>query len=589
MTIVPAANVAALTVGGELSTSGAVKIRVRAGDARSVPAELTVVPLAPDDTDGAPLRRALGAAPSAAIRRMVATAGFRGREGDVLALASADGERRTVVLIGLGDRRGVDVDAWRRAAGRARRIARERAARRVAIVCDASVRGAAELVAIVEGFQLAGYRFDKYKSRPDPASDVEELILITREAPSDAHGLARAFDRAGIVLDAVSLARDLVNEPAAVKTPTYIAGEAERVAKAAGFDVEVWGPKRIAAEELHGLIAVARGSAEEPRFLRLRYKPAGATRRVALVGKGITFDSGGLSLKQPKSMETMKIDMAGGATVLAVFAALGRLRPRIAVDGFVPLSENLPSGAAQKPGDVIRYRNGKTVEVLNTDAEGRLILADALTLAAATKPEAIIDIATLTGACVIALGPEVAGLFANDQRLADELGAIGRAQGEPLWQLPLVPEYRDDLKSPVADLKNVGGGNAGSITGALFLQEFVDGTPWAHLDIAGPSFADKDRPYIPRGGTGFAVRTLLEYLLRKAEQPAAGAETTAKQPAADGETTAARPRSTAKRASTRGPGGGAGPRDAAADERPPSAKRRRPARAAHASRRSPRS
>jgi leucyl aminopeptidase len=221
-------------------------------------------------------------------------------------------------------------------------------------------------------------------------------------------------------------------------------------------------------------------------------------------------------------------------------AAVARLRPRINVDGFVPLSENLPSGAAQKPGDVIRYRNGKTVEVLNTDAEGRLVLADALTLAAALQPDAIIDVATLTGACMVALGLDVAGVFSNDQRLADELIAIGRAQGEQLWQLPLVPEYRDDLKSAVADLKNIGGGNAGSITGALFLQEFVDGRPWAHLDIAGPAYADKDKPYHPRGGTGFAVRTLVEYVLRSAAR--------AGEPApAVGETTGVVPRPARRR------------------------------------------
>jgi len=306
--------------------------------------------------------------------------------------------------------------------------------------------------------------------------------------------------------------RDLVNEPAAVKTPTFIAAAARRLAREAGIEIDVWDRARIEREDLAGLRAVARGSQEEPRFLRLRYRGKDARRRIALVGKGVTFDSGGLSLKPAKSMETMKCDMAGGAAVIATLAALGTLRPAIDVDGYVPLTENLPSGQAQKPGDVIRYKNGKTVEVLNTDAEGRLILADALAMAAATKPDVIVDLATLTGACMVALGTQVAGIYGNDQPTVDRLVALGVETGEPLWQMPLVADYRDDIKSAVADLKNIGGGHGGSITAALFLQEFVGGVPWAHLDIAGPAFADKELPYVPKGGTGFGVRTLLRWI-----------------------------------------------------------------------------
>jgi leucyl aminopeptidase len=216
-------------------------------------------------------------------------------------------------------------------------------------------------------------------------------------------------------------------------------------------------------------------------------------------------------------METMKCDMAGCAAVLATMTVIGRLKPAIDVEAFIPITENLPSGNAQKPGDVIRFRNGKTVEVLNTDAEGRLILADALTLAADVKPDAIIDLATLTGACMVALGTQVAGLFANDQALADRLLAISAETGEPLWQMPLVAEYKDDIKSAVADIKNIGGGHAGSITAALFLQEFVGTTPWVHLDIAGPAFLEKGLPYAPKGGTGFGVRTLVRYVMTLAE------------------------------------------------------------------------
>src|SRR5438034_907973 len=227
--------------------------------------------------------------------------------------------------------------------------------------------------------------------------------------------------------------------------------------------------------------------------------------------QGITFDSGGLSLKSPKAMEAMKYDMAGGAAVIGAVAAAARLGLPVDVTGFVPATENLPGGRAQKPGDVIRFLNGKTVEVLNTDAEGRLILADALALASREKPDAIVDLATLTGACRVALGTGLAGVMGNDERLVAQLIEAGRAAGEPLWQLPLVREYREDLKSPIADLKNVGG-EAGTITAGLFLEEFVDGVPWAHLDIAGPAFTEKDLPHAPRGGTGFGVRLLVRYL-----------------------------------------------------------------------------
>jgi len=263
---------------------------------------------------------------------------------------------------------------------------------------------------------------------------------------------------------------------------------------------------------LAGLLAVNRGSTEEPRFIIIRYKPAKAKKKVALIGKGITFDSGGLSLKPARSMETMKLDMAGGAAVIGAMSRLPNLRPPIEVIGYIPTTDNLPSGSAQKPGDIIRYLNGKSVEVLNTDAEGRLILADGLALAAKEKPDFMINLATLTGACMVALGNEVAGIFGNHRPLVDSLIDCGREAGEKLWQLPLVKEYRDDIKSSVADIKNIGGSHGGAITAALFLQEFVGSIPWAHLDIAGPAFAEKERLTCPKGGTGYGVMTLLKYL-----------------------------------------------------------------------------
>jgi leucyl aminopeptidase len=369
------------------------------------------------------------------------------------------------------------------------------------------------VVPVAEGFLLAGYRFDRYKSDSSETAGRREPESLTVLTGTRLPNAGRVLGRAEMIAREVFRVRDLVNEPARVKTPSYLADVATAVGRKCGLKVTVWRGRKLEAEKLAGLLAVAQGSVEPPCFIVLRYRPRGRPRkRVALVGKGLTFDSGGLSLKPPKSMETMKLDVAGGATVIGIMAAVGQLRPSIEVTGYVPATENLPGERAQKPGDVIRYMNEKTVEVLNTDAEGRLILADALTLASRTKPDIIIDLATLTGACVVALGAQVAGIMGNDQGLVERLIACGREAGEPLWQLPLVKEYRDDIKSTVADVKNIGGQYAGTITAGLFLQEFVDGAAWAHLDIAGPAFAEKDYPYTPKGGTGFGIRTLVDFL-----------------------------------------------------------------------------
>jgi leucyl aminopeptidase len=266
-------------------------------------------------------------------------------------------------------------------------------------------------------------------------------------------------------------------------------------------------------EKMNGILAVSAGSEEPGALIKLVYKPKKKARAtVAIVGKGITFDSGGLSIKPAKSMEWMKQDMSGAAAVLGVMKALRKTAPSVEVHGFVAAAENMPGAKAQKPGDIITYRNGTTAEVLNTDAEGRLVLGDALCLAAELEPDCIIDLATLTGACVVALGTKVAGIMGNDQPLVDALIREGEETGESLWQLPLVEEYMEDIRSMNADIQNIGAGAAGTITAALFLRCFVGKVKWAHLDIAGPAFAEKPFPYSPRGGTGFGVRTLLAYL-----------------------------------------------------------------------------
>jgi leucyl aminopeptidase len=325
--------------------------------------------------------------------------------------------------------------------------------------------------------------------------------------------LQKAAERARAAIPGVFLARDLINEPPSIANARFLGDQAMRSCRGRGLSVEVWNKKKIEVMRLAGLLAVNRGSHEEPRFIRIHYKPERKPKKkVALIGKGITFDSGGLSLKPSKSLETMKLDMAGGAAVIGAMSCLPQLDLDLEITGYIPTTDNLPGHNAQKPGDVIRYLNGKSIEVLNTDAEGRLILADALALAAEQKPDYMINVATLTGACMVALGTQVGGLFSNHQPLADALLRAAAATGEKLWQLPLVKEYKDSIKSSVADMKNIGGSHGGAIIAALILQEFVGEVPWAHLDIAGPAFAESDNIICPKGGTGFGVRTLIQFL-----------------------------------------------------------------------------
>lgn len=475
--------------------------------------DLLVVPLAQGEQRSDRIQT-LDAALNGTLREQIARSGFSGKEGEsVLFHTQSRLPSRAVLLLGMGNPEQLEPDSWRRAAAKAHKEAKSQGAKDLTWFFAANQQHDDILAAVVEGTLLAGYTFDKYKSNKDGKPPVKTLTLAGPDLQNTA-SLSRALEVVQKTVPGVFFARDLINEPASVSTPTYLAAQAARLSRGNGLRSEILGLQKIKAARMAGLLAVARGSVEEPRFIKLAYKPTGKPRKkVALVGKGLTFDSGGLSLKPPKSMETMKLDMSGGATVLGVMQVVAQLKPQVQVTGYVPSTENMPSGTAQKPGDIIRYANGKTVEVLNTDAEGRLILADALIQAVRDKPDVIIDLATLTGACVVALGPQIAGLFSNDQEVADALLRCSRETGEPLWQLPLVKEYKEDIKSPVADIKNIGSGHGGAIAGALFLEEFVDGVPWAHLDIAGPAFAEKDGPYTPRGGTGFGVRTLVRYLL----------------------------------------------------------------------------
>ena len=488
-----------------------MEIRIRDSSADRVKSDLVAIPVRDKELDGATLR-ALDRRLKGELRTRMGKSKFTGAEGSVLLHPTAGLLPAAYLLfigVGAGETSG---DTWRKTGAKARKEAAAIGANEFALQLTTEKNFEAAAGAIVEGAALAGYQFNKYRSNGKPVAEPKSLTLF-RTGLKKTAALQKAVDLAQTTAPGVFLARDLVNEPPSVATAKYLAAQAQRVCQGRGLSVEVWNKKKIAAMNLAGLLAVNRGSLEEPRFIRIHYRPAGKARKhVALIGKGISFDSGGLSLKPSKSMETMKLDMAGGAAVIATMSCLPKLGLDIEVTGYVPTTDNLPGHNAQKPGDVIRYMNGKTIEVLNTDAEGRLILADALALAALQKPDYMINLATLTGAFMTALGTQVAGIFSNNQPLADRLLQSSQDAGEKLWQLPLVKEYKELIKSSVADMKNIGGAHGGAITAALILQEFVGDTAWAHLDIAGPAFAESESLLGPKGGTGFGVRTLIKFL-----------------------------------------------------------------------------
>ncbi len=386
-----------------------------------------------------------------------------------------------------------------------------------------AVKGPALQLA-AEGVLLAGYRFTRYLT----GEDAQKPLSLTsfgffadakgsKPGAAQAREMAASFERAQIVSAAVNRARDLVNEPAAEMTPTALAREAEAIAKRhKSISVTVLGPKKCEELKMGMFLSVARGSDEEPRFIHLVYKPAKkAKKKIALIGKGITFDSGGYSLKPATSMEDMKVDMAGAAAVITAMDAIAQLGSEHEVHAIAPCCENLVSGRAYKLGDVLVSMDGTTVEINNTDAEGRLILGDAITYARThVEPDEMFDFATLTGACMVALGTYTAGVFSDDDQLARRWLHAADASGEDMWRLPLNPRLRESLKSQVADMRNTGDRNGGAITAALFLKTFAKDTPWLHVDLAGPASLSSARPSQPKGGTGYGVATIVEYLTR---------------------------------------------------------------------------
>lgn len=433
--------------------------------------------------------------------------GFTGKRGDVRALPGADG--RSLFVVGLGKTTEVDANALREACGSLARAAKRQTSLGVDLLghLPDGVSAAKGAQAIVEGLALGGYEYGAFKSDHTPSA-LEQIVVVG----GGGQRVQAAIDRALAVCEAVRWVRDLVNEPGGSLTPAKLAQQAASVGDKAGFEVTIWDEKVIRKEKLGGLLGVNRGSTLHPRFLHLRYEPENPKATIALVGKGVTFDSGGLSLKPAEAMVGMKGDMGGAAAVLGAFRAIAALGAKVRLLGFVPLTDNMTGGDATRVGDVLTIRNGKTVEVLNTDAEGRLILADALSLATEAAPDAIVDLATLTGACMVALGARTAGLMGNHRGWLAQVQGAADAAGEPVWPLPLPTYLRAKLDSDIADLKNITDTRyGGALAAGLFLQEFVGGgIPWAHLDIAGPADASEVYGEIIKGGTGFGVRTLVE-------------------------------------------------------------------------------
>jgi leucyl aminopeptidase len=450
---------------------------------------------------------------SDAYRTLAAEDGFKGKSGQSIVVRPSDGKpAKRVLLVGLGKKSEFSGDILRRGAASVVRTAERLELADVGVEA-ATVSNPVELQSLFEGLLLGSYRFDRHKSAPkEPLKRLESTTVLVDDAQATVAD--DALKRARVYANGTILARDLINEPPSRMNPARLAEEALKLNKAP-ISVKVIEGKELEKLGMGGIIGVGSGGAVPPRLVELIYKPAKKAKRiVALVGKGITFDSGGLSLKPAQSMETMKDDMSGAAAVLGIFSALPSVKPDLEVRGYLAIAENMPGGGAQKPGDVLKAFNGKTIEVLNTDAEGRLVLADALSYAGSKKPDILIDIATLTGAAVVALGHLVAAVMSPSKKLVQDLIAAGDRAGEKFWELPLVKEYQPDIKSKIADVKNIGGrrGESGTIIGGLFLQEFVDGVEWAHIDIAGPSWTDHDSSYCPTGGTGFPVRTILHYL-----------------------------------------------------------------------------
>ncbi|MFN2442083.1 MAG: leucyl aminopeptidase [Thermoanaerobaculia bacterium] len=447
------------------------------------------------------------------IAAAISRSGFAGRQDEGLTIL-LDGEPKKLTLVGVGKPDSFNRRTARAAIQGIARIAQRNSDASIALYSPWLLPGSdAEETALfmLDRLAHADYRYLAFKTRDD-ARTIEIKCTLIPTGEIDGKAAKRILHQASVIADSVRLARDLGNAPGNEITPARLGERAREVAKEAGLQCTIHDRKQIEKLGMGGLLAVNQGSAEEPRFIVLEWAPRKAKKIVCFVGKGITFDSGGISIKPAEKMEEMKFDMSGAGTVLGILRAVAMLELPVHVIGLIPSTENLPGGKAYKPGDIIRTMSGKTVEIVNTDAEGRMVLCDALHYSIRYKPDHLIDFATLTGACVVALGHEASGLFSNDDELAQLLISASESAGEPVWRLPEWDDYKEYIRSEWADMKNAGGRWGGAVTAALFLKQFVQCPSWAHVDIAGTAYTESENARDPRGATGTGVRMALRFL-----------------------------------------------------------------------------
>ncbi|HKS90694.1 MAG TPA: leucyl aminopeptidase [Tepidiformaceae bacterium] len=493
-------------------------VQVTAGDIATTHADAVVVNLFEGVTTPGGATGAVDAALGGLISRLIAQGDIRGKRGELVLLHAPQGAPSPRVLVaGLGKSSEFDVNAVRNISANVIRRLRQPGIRTIATIIHGAGIGGLDLEAcaraIAEGALLGDYRFLRHKKDDPERADIESLTIVERDT-SRISRIGDAVHTGVVAAEATNLARDLANEPSNHLTPTRLAEAAERLAHESGIECEVLDQDAMTAKGMGSLLSVARGSHEPAKLVRLSYRGgAGDGYDLALVGKGITFDTGGISIKPAANMEAMKADMTGAASVIAAMGAIARLKPKVNVVAIAPCTENMPGGGASKPGDVVSAMNGRTIEIINTDAEGRLVLADALCWAVELGARHIVDVATLTGAATTIMGDAGFPIMTNDDAFCSQLEAAAAAAGEKTWRLPMWQEYDDYIKSDVADQKNTGTKGAGTIVGAKFLEPFVDGKPWVHMDIACVDMLSAESGWISKGATGYSVRPMINLAL----------------------------------------------------------------------------
>jgi len=500
-----------------------VELKVVIADITTLEVDALIVNLFEEVSQPGGATAAVDKALDGTITQLIATGEIKGKLGELTLIHTLDKiPARRVLVAGLGKQPQLTLDRIRGIMAEACRFLRGKGIKRVATIAHGTGVGGIEpekaTQAIAEGSILGLYTFRRHVTKEPETGEIEELLIVERDE-SKLPQLERGCATGRVMAEAVNFARDMINEPANFMTPSDMAEIAKRVAAEYNLECTVLEQEQMQELSMGALLGVARGSRQEPKFILLQYKGDESSQEtLGLVGKGITFDSGGISIKPSEAMADMKGDMAGGAAVMAALRGIAELKPKINVTALIPATENLPGGSALKPGDVLKAMNGKTIEIISTDAEGRLILADALSYARKLGLSPLVDVATLTGACHIALGDVTTGAFTNNEELLNKLIKAGEEAGERLWQMPMYEEYKEQNKSEVADIKNTGGRYGGAITAAQFLSEFTEETPWVHLDIAGTSHSDKEKGYLVKGATGVGVRTLAHLAIVLAEE-----------------------------------------------------------------------